>query len=63
MADKRATVASGADPSGQTLRQRNVPGSAPSGPPPPYELEEKKLHGKKKVHAAHTEPIRALTLT
>ncbi|KAI0143244.1 dolichyl-phosphate-mannose-protein mannosyltransferase [Pestalotiopsis sp. NC0098] len=48
MADFKATVASGADPNGQQLRQRNVPGSAAPGVAVPYQQDEQKLHGKKK---------------
>lgn len=49
MADQKATVASGADPNGQQLRQRAVPGSSAPGAPVQYQQDEQKIHGKKKV--------------
>lgn len=51
MAEKKATVASGADPNAQQLRQRIVPGSTVPGAPVPYEQDELKIHGLKKVHS------------
>lgn len=51
MADKKAAVASGADPAGDAARRRNVPGSATPGTLAQQpELDEKKVHGKKKVY-------------
>jgi dolichyl-phosphate-mannose-protein mannosyltransferase len=47
MADKKAAVASGADPAGDALRRRNVPGSPGAAPQQP-EVDDKKLQGKKK---------------
>ena len=49
MADNKATVASGADPNGQGLRQRNIPGTPVTVPAQQLEVDEKKIHGKKKV--------------
>ncbi|KAK6845146.1 dolichyl-phosphate-mannose--protein mannosyltransferase [Apiospora arundinis] len=48
MADNKATVASGADPNGQGLRQRHIPGTPVTVPAQQLEVDEKKLHGKKK---------------
>ncbi|KAK8107726.1 protein o-mannosyl transferase [Apiospora kogelbergensis] len=48
MADNKATVASGADPNGQGLRQRNIPGTPVTVPAQQLEVDEKKIHGKKK---------------
>jgi hypothetical protein len=58
MADYKATVASGADPNGQQLRQRNVPATA-SGAAVPYQQDEQKIHSKKKVHGLQS----TITLT
>lgn len=50
MADTKAAVASGADPAGDAARRRNVPGSTtPGALVQQPELDEKKVHGKKKV--------------
>ena len=52
MADKKAAVASGADPAGDAARRRNVPGPiTPGAPAQQPEVDEKKVHGKKKVQA------------
>jgi hypothetical protein len=59
MADHKATVASGADPNGQTLRQR-VPGSTAPGATARPELDEKKYHGQKKVREAEGRPFRCV---
>ncbi|KAI1418203.1 glycosyltransferase family 39 protein [Hypoxylon sp. FL1857] len=49
MADKKAAVASGADPAGDAARRRNVPGATtPGALAQQPELDEKKVHGKKK---------------
>jgi hypothetical protein len=66
MADNKATVVSGADPNGQTLRQRNVPAAAAAaGAPAHLQQDEKKIHGKKKVPAClplHSLPMQATSL-
>lgn len=50
MADNAAAVASGADPSGDAARRRNVPGSAlPGASISAPQPDEKKIHGAKKV--------------
>lgn len=49
MADKKAAAASGADPTGDAARRRNVPGyTIPGALAQRPELDEK-FHGKKKV--------------
>lgn len=53
MADKKAAVASGADPAGDAARRRNVPGATPGALAQQPELDEKKIHGKKKVYQMH----------
>lgn len=49
MADNKAAVASGADPAGDAARRRIVPGATAPGALAQPEIDEKKIHGKKKV--------------
>lgn len=50
MAEKGAAVASGADPSGDAARRRNIPSSAVSGAAVSQsQPDEIKIHGTKKV--------------
>ena len=60
MAGEATAVASGAGPSGDVARRRNVPGSAaPGAATAQLQPDEKKIHGSRKVGQRLCTPMRA----